>query len=189
MQQLVNQQTYESAQQLVQLMEQEVHHYAADTEQSDDITLLAIKWKDQENGQPDSGNGHEPVTLNLKPLSGEIDRLKPYIVDVATKAGIDTKETKRLRAAVEEAVTNVVNYGQATFITLQAEKTDGRLKITIEDDGQPFDPTQDSPTDLSIPTDQRPPGGMGILMIQRMTDGQSYQRTDGHNILTLYKNI
>ena len=117
----------------------------------------------------------------------EIERLKPFINNAAVQAGIDTKEAKRLRAATEEAVANVINYGQATTITLQAKMTDGQLIITIDDDGLPFDPTQGSATDLSIPTDQRPPGGMGILMLQRMTDGLNYQRTDGHNILTLIK--
>ena len=41
---LVGEQTCDSAQQLVQQMAEQVHHYAADTEQSDDIALLAIKW-------------------------------------------------------------------------------------------------------------------------------------------------
>ena len=90
---------------------------------------------------------------------------------------------------MEEAVANVINYSEATAITLKADKANQQLVIIIEDDGQPFDPTQDSATDLSIPPDQRPPGGMGIHMMQRMTDGLSYQRLDGHNILKLFKNI
>ena len=175
--QLASQHTHDTAQQLVELMAQEVKHYAADTEQSDDITLLAIKWLDQGD------------TLILQASMEEIDRLKPFIEHAASRAGMIAKETKRLRAAVEEAVANVIHYGQATTITLQAEKTDGQLLITIDDDGLPFDPTQGSATDLSIPTDQRPPGGMGIIMLQRMTDGLSYQRTDGHNILTLIKTL
>lgn len=176
--QLVNQQHYDTAKQLVELMAQEVHRYAADTEQSDDITLLAITW-----------DSHAPCPLILQATMDEIDRLKPFVTDAASQAGIDAKETKRLRAAVEEAVANIINYGQATTITLKAEKTAGQLIITIDDDGLPFDPTQESPTDLSVPTDQRPPGGMGILMIQRMTDRQTYQRVDERNILTLFKNI
>ena len=119
----------------------------------------------------------------------EIDRLKPFITDAATQAGITGKEVKRLRAAVEEAVANVINYSGATTVTLQAEQANGQFIVTIDDDGSPFDPTQGSATDLSIPADQRPPGGMGIIMIKRMTDGQSYQRADGHNILKLFKNI
>lgn len=119
----------------------------------------------------------------------EIDRLKPFITDAATQAGIAGKEVKRLRAAVEEAVANAINYSGATALTLQTEQAQGQFIVTIDDDGSPFDPTQHTATDLSIPADQRLPGGMGIIMIKRMTDRQSYQRSEGHNILKLFKNI
>ena len=174
---LAGQLTHQTARQMVQQMADEVHRYAADTEQSDDITLLAIKW---------TGAASQ---LTISPTFDEIDRLKPFVTDAATQAGLSAKETKRLRAALEEALANVINYSEATAIMLTAEKADRQLVITIDDDGLPFDPTQDSPTDLSIPADQRPPGGMGIHMMQRMTDGLNYQRLDGHNILKLFKNI
>ena len=169
----VGEQACDTAQQLVQLMAHEVHRYAADTEQSDDITLLAVKRS----------------ALIVQATMDDIERLKPFITDAALQAGIDAKEAKRLRAAVEEAVANVINYSQATSIMLKTEKSGGKLIVTIDDNGLPFDPTLGSNTDLSIPIDQRPSGGMGILMMQRMTDGMSYQRLGGHNILKLLKNI
>lgn len=186
--QIVAQQTYDNARQLVELMAREVHSHAAGAEQSDDITMLAIAWQHQPDRtgapQPDSS-----LSLTLKPSMDEIDRLKSFITDAATQAGLAGKEAKRLRAAVEEAVANVINYSGATALTLQAEQAGGQFIVTIDDDGRPFDPTQHTATDLSIPADQRPPGGMGIIMIQRMTDRQNYQRSDGHNILKLFKNI
>ena len=174
---LAGQFAYDTAQQMVQQMADEAHRYAADTEQSDDITLLAIKW---------TGTASQ---LSVNATFDEMGRLKPFVTDVTSQAGLSPKEAKRLRAAVEEAVANVINYSEATAITLKADKANGQLIITIDDDGLPFDPTQDSATDLSIPADQRPPGGMGIHMMQRMTDQLSYQRLDGHNILKLFKNI
>ena len=177
MAELAGQFTYDTAQQLVQQMADEAHRYAADTEQSDDITLLAIRWTGA------------ATQLSMRASMDEIGRLKPFVTDVASQAGIAAKEIKRLRAALEEALANVINYSEATAITLTADKANGQLIITIDDDGLPFDPTQGSATDLSIPADQRPIGGMGIHMMQRMTDQLSYQRLDGHNILKLFKNI
>jgi len=176
--QLAGEHTDGTAQQLVELMENEVHRHAGGASQSDDITLLAIKW-----------TGAQPPTnhLSLRASMDDIGRLQPFIEQVAAQAGFDSKEMKRLRLAVEEAVANVINYGQATTITLQAEIADGTLQMTIDDDGQPFDPTQGSTTDLSVPPDQRPSGGMGIILLHTMTDALSYQRTDGHNILTIRK--
>ena len=218
-QQLVSQHGDSTAQQLVQTMTEEVQRFAAEAEQHDDITLLAIRWnidsreyegtgaqgrEDTPASDPASVFSRTPVpphprtsddtegkseVLALRASMDDIGRLKPFVEQAATEAGITGKEPARLRLAVEEAVANVINYGQATTITLQTAVRDRQLTVTITDDGQPFDPTDDSPTDLSVPADQRPPGGMGIVLLHQMTDGLSYQRSDGHNILTLLKNI
>ena len=172
----------DSPQQLAELMESEVHHHAGNAEQSDDITLLAIKW------QP---SHLSPLTSHLSMSSSmdDIGALEPFISQAAQQAGLEDRETKRLRLAVEETVANVINHGQATAITLQASVEDNQLVLTIDDDGQPFDPTAESTTDFSVPADQRPPGGLGIMYLHKMTDGLDYQRVDGHNILKILKTI
>ena len=125
----------------------------------------------------------------MKASLDDMPLVQPYIENVAREAGFDSKETKRLRLAVEEAVINTINYGQATTINLQASVADHQLTLIIDDDGQPFDPTQGSATDLSTSPDQRPPGGLGIIFLQTMTDGLSYRRTADHNVLTLIKKL
>jgi len=172
-QQVAREHASDSARQLVELMEAEVRRHAGNAEQSDDITLLAIKWQD--------------LQLSITASMDDIGQLKPFIDNVAQQADIDTKEAKRLRLAVEEAVANVINYGQATTIRLQATTNDNQLVLTIDDDGQPFDPTADSATDFSVPADERPSGGLGIMFLHEMTDGLEYQRIDGHNILRIRK--
>lgn len=125
--------------------------------------------------------------LILKPSMEETLQLQPFVAQAAEAAGIDNREAGRLRLAVEEAVANVINYSQATAITLRTAVEPGRLVLTIDDDGQPFDPTEGSTTDLTVPADQRPPGGMGIVLMQQMADGLSYRRVNGHNILRIEK--
>lgn len=117
----------------------------------------------------------------------EISCIEPFIAHVAKETGLEGREVKRLRLAVEEAVANIINHGQATTINLQATMDDHQLVLIIDDDGQPFDPTADSSTDFSVPADQRPPGGLGIMFLHQMTDGLEYQRLDGHNILKIVK--
>lgn len=180
--QIASEHTSDTARQLVELMEEEVHRHAANAEQSDDITLLAIKW----NYDPSSIIND---TLTMQASVDNMAFVQPYIENIAHQAGLSEKETKRLRLAVEEAVINVINYGQATVINLQASVADHQLTLTIEDDGLPFDPTQGSATDLDTPPDQRPPGGMGIILLQTMTDDLNYHRTAEHNVLTLIKKI
>ena len=170
--QLASKHSQDTAQQLVELMEAEVHRHAGDAEQNDDITLLAIRW------QPDQ--------ITMAASMDDIACIAPFIANVGQQAGMEVRESKRLRLAVEEAVANIINHGQATTIKLQA-KTYDQLVLTIDDDGQPFDPTADSSTDFSVPADERPPGGLGIMFLHEMTDGLEYQRIDGHNVLRIIK--
>ena len=172
--QLACEHSNDTARQLVEFMMDEVKRHAGDAEQSDDITLLAIRW------QPDQ--------ITMQASMDDINLLEPFIAHAAQQAGMEERNAKRLRLAVEEAVANVINHGQATVITLQAAVEDSQLVLTIDDDGQPFDPTIDSTTDFSVPADQRPPGGLGIMYLHEMTDGLDYQRVDGHNILKIRKN-
>ena len=167
-------------QQLIDDMMQAVHQHAGSAVQNDDITMLAIRiehlaWS------------VEP--LEVRAVMDEMDHVTAYVVDAAQQAGMSELETKRLRLAVEEVAANIVNYSGATSIRMAAAVDNGQLVVTIMDDGQPFDPTTADATDLSIPADQRPPGGMGIVLLRQMTDSQEYEYRSGRNVLTVRKKL
>jgi len=167
-------------QQLIDDMMQAVHQHAGSAVQNDDITMLAIRiehlaWS------------VEP--LEVRAVMDEMDHVTDYVVDAAQQAGMSELETKRLRLAVEEVAANIVNYSGATSIRMAAAVDNGQLVVTIMDDGQPFDPTTADATDLSIPADQRPPGGMGIVLLRQMTDSQEYEYRSGRNVLTVRKKL
>ena len=135
---------------------------------------------------PRSVGSHGPndnsfmLTLLIEnPSVGDVKRLKPFVAQAAGAAGLAESEAKQLRLAVEEAVANVVGYGGASAIALAAEAERGRVVLTIDDDGLPFDPTGASPTDLSVAADQRPVGGLGIVLMRELTDSLSYRRSGG----------
>ena len=183
-QQIVSEHAIDTARQLVGVLEAEERYHAGDAEQNDDITMLAIRW--QPNPQLLT---FSPSHLTMSASMDEIDRLAPFISHVAEQAAMEGREAKRLRLAAEEAVANIINHGQATTITLQATMDDNQLVLTIDDDGQPFNPTGESATDFSVPADERPPGGLGIMFLHEMTDGLEYQRIDGHNVLRIIKRV
>ena len=179
--QLVAAHTGESARQFVTLMEDAAHRHANGARQTDDITLLAVKWL--------GAASPLPLTARFSSSMAEMGRLEPFVQQAAALVSLSDREAKRLRLAVEEALANIVNYGKATAVTLQATVEDQSLVVTIDDDGLPFDPTAASPVDLTVPADQRPPGGLGIMFICQMADSLAYERVNGHNILRIRKTI
>lgn len=119
----------------------------------------------------------------------DIEQMDPFIANASQQAGLTTKEGKQIRLALEEAVANVINYSQATYVNFDAYIGDGCLKVTVTDDGIAFDATAGSPTDFSLRPDERPAGGLGIMLLHQMTDDLSYQRMENRNVLTLIKKI
>ena len=173
---LARQHSDETPRHLVELMEAAAHNHAAGIEQSDDITLMALRWLGSNR-------------LELRTDGSDLALLEGFVEQVARRAHLSDYETPRLRVAVEEAVTNVISYARATSIVLTSEVRDAVLRLTVTDDGQPFDPTTAPMADTSIPADQREEGGLGILFIRRMSDALEYRRENGRNILTIKKNI
>ena len=165
-----------SPRQLVGLMASDAHRHTGSAEQSDDITLLAIRWQ--------GGN-----TLTLRTDGGDLHQLEAFVEAVGNRAHLSGHETPRLRLAVEEAVTNVIRHAHATSIRLDSEVRDGVLHVTLTDDGQPFDPTQAPDVDTTVPADQRVEGGLGILFMRHMSDALTYCREGERNVLTIKKEI
>ena len=64
-----------------------------------------------------------------------------------------------------------------------------RLKVVIDDTGTPFDPTIEKKVDITLSAEERQVGGLGILLVRELMDAINYEHINGHNILTLRKEI
>ena len=99
----------------------------------------------------------------------------------------------KLRLALEEAVVNVMEYayptGDSGDISLQVSSDGQSLKFVIKDQGGAFDPTMKELPDTTLSVEDRPIGGLGILLVREMMDSINYERTGGMNVLTLIKKI
>ena len=160
---------------LIERMQQSVADFVGDAEQSDDLTMLAVQWL-------------TPHDFTLSSIS-EIPYLSDFVINTSNRAGLSHRDSMRLRLAIEEAVVNVIKYSGASDVTITADITDSQLQFAIIDTGEPFDPTVAPDVDISLPAEERPIGGLGIHYIRRMSDDVDYCYKDGHNILTIYKNI
>ena len=110
------------------------------------------------------------------------------MTNLAAEACLPTEKVSRLDLAIEEWATNVCRHaylgGNGTVWV--AVWWDGpTLAVELSDEGSPFDPTAATEPDISLPLEERSPGGLGLLLMRRMVDEVSYRR-DGHrNVVTL----
>ena len=173
--------------QLLETVIAEVKQFSGNTEQSDDLTLLALKYTPSQEQEVLS----EELTLHNDVK--EVEALGPYIKQIAGQLGIEKSLTNKLRLAVEEAVVNVMEYaypkGTQGEVNIRATSDGKRLKFIITDSGIFFNPTEVSAADTSLSVEERPIGGLGILLVRELMDSINYERIDGKNVLTLSKTI
>ena len=177
----------QSPSQLVNDMTNAVHLYVNGAEQSDDLTMLAIRYTKEQLEELFERD------ITLQNDIQEIEKLTTFIDEVCEAIGMDSTTTMKMNLAIEEAVVNVISYGYRTGaqgeVNIKAQANSVRLKFVITDNGKPFDPTTRPEIDTTLSADERDIGGLGIHLIRRIMDSMNYERMDDKNILTLNKNI
>ena len=174
-----------AAQPLVGEIARQVHLFAKDAEQSDDLTLLAIRYQRKKETYVLED------TITLKNNVGQIDLLSDFSKTVFSRLKMNRKEANGMRLAVEEAVVNVISYAypedETGDIVVQA-KSDGRqVQFVIIDSGAAFDPTKIQRANTTMAAEERPIGGLGLFLVRKMVDSINYERVEGKNVLTLRK--
>ena len=174
-------------QEILEQVTEAVHGFVKNAEQSDDLTMLAIRYT------PKQFKSKLTETLVLKNDVHEVSRFSSFIKQAMEKLNIEKSLARRLRLAVEEAVVNVIDYAYPACtegeITVRIMSDGQRLHCQIIDSGVPFDPTAKEKADTSLSAEDRQIGGLGILLVRELMDSINYERTDGRNILTLIKRI
>ena len=167
-------------------MEQAVSAFVGDAPQSDDLTMLFIHYLGKD---PESLGTHLFMHNDVR----QIRRLEPWLDGVAKEYNLDPMLVPGLNLALEEAVTNVVLYaypkGSYGSIELDAARSGNQLRFVLSDAGKPYDPTARPPVDITAGVEERPIGGLGVHLVRQIMDSVTYEWKDGHNILTMIKNI
>ena len=172
---------------LIEQVIADVHGFVGEAEQSDDLTMLAFHYTPGEFRTILS----DKITLFCD--ISRIPELSRFLDGIAVKLEMDPVLVGQLQLAAEEAVVNVMNYaypeGSKGNVTIKAASDGHTLKLTIIDSGIAFDPTAKEKADTTLSAEERPIGGLGILMVREMMDSVNYERVDGRNILTISKKI
>ncbi|MDR3575241.1 MAG: SpoIIE family protein phosphatase [Anaerolineaceae bacterium] len=126
-----------------------------------------------------------------------LERIGGYIMAAAKSAGLERARTFRLRLAVDEIATNIINYGYQRaglegVILVEADLDEHALTITLDDTAGYFDPTLRPPPPAEYftkPLEEREIGGLGVYLAIQSVDQFHYQRLQdhNHNVFIMYR--
>ncbi|MBR4565139.1 MAG: SpoIIE family protein phosphatase [Paludibacteraceae bacterium] len=161
--------------QVIDAMQSAVASFVGEAEQSDDLTMFAIRFDAQ----------HYSLVMR-----NDIQQI-PTLAEWIETIGLPPELNMPINLALEEVVSNVMLYaypGTRGRVLVECTRTD-KLVFTITDSGMPFDPTLQKDPDMTQSVEDRPIGGLGIFLVRQIMDDIRYERKDGKNILTLVKNL
>lgn len=165
-----------------------VNNFAGGARQSDDITMLAMRYG-QEIGSAEVGSFDLSITNKMSEIGGVIKAFESY----SEKSGIPVPIAMKFNLVFDDLLNNIVSYafpaGGEHEIKIHAEKSADSVLLTVEDDGIPFNPFARSEADTSQSLEDREIGGLGIHLIRNIMDEASYERRNDHNIVNLIKKL
>jgi anti-sigma regulatory factor (Ser/Thr protein kinase) len=130
--------------------------------------------------------------LHVEPQVSEIPRVLDWVEACCGAERVGDEVRLKMMLAIEEAVTNVINHAFAGsppphLIRVHLEITAELFAAEVIDNGQAFDPTTAPDPDLTLPLEQRTPGGLGIYLMRNVTDRLRYSHGAAGNVLRLEK--
>ena len=127
--------------------------------------------------------------LEIKNRLDDLEAVSEWVNDCADRFQLTPKCAFRLDLILSEAITNVIQNAyrdEVDHIILITLEPKGNTVITeLQDDGFPFDPTQNPAITLPTSLETATEGGLGIHLIRSYTEALYYRRQDDRNILTM----
>jgi anti-sigma regulatory factor (Ser/Thr protein kinase) len=119
-----------------------------------------------------------------------LPRVDAFLGEVCSGAGLGRDTCLRLTLLVEELFTNTVVHGHGgdseAPVRIECEVSPGRVALTYEDTGPAHDPFARVITpDTGAGVEERPVGGLGVLLVSEMAQQVEYQRAGDRNRISL----
>ena len=156
---------------LVEAMQANVETFVDGADQSDDLTMMAIRYQ-------------MPALI----MRNDIEQI-PTLSEWIDSLSIPEELNMPINLALEEIVTNVMLYAYPGKHGQVLVEYTAPLIFTITDSGIAFDPTKKEEVDTTLSAEERPIGGLGIHLVRQIMDEVIYERVDDKNVLTLIKHI
>ena len=153
--------------------------FSEGTPQADDITILSIKYL----APP------RVVTRSFPCVREAIADATAYLDETLAAAGCPAAVHTKLDIILDEITSNIVNHSGASGFEIDVAFVDNpsAVRLTFTDDGAPYNPLAHIDPDITLSAEERPIGGLGILMVKRMSDAVEYSRVRSRNVLTILK--
>ena len=132
--------------------------------------------------------------LEIDAKLSNLEEVLDFVNRHLKKVNCPEKTRIQVDIAVEEICVNIAHYaynpevGKATIRVELSEKP-LTISLTFMDNGKPYDPLSRKDPDVTLNSEQRQIGGLGIYMVKKSMDDIQYSYKNGTNMLTFKKKL
>ena len=175
---------FETVEDNVHSMVSAVKRFQGGADQFDDMTLLAVQFL----RAPEESAGPK-MELTVPNRLTENLRVKKHFDTFSEHYGIPEQVRLKINVVFDELLTNIISYAyqddREHNIGIKVELSADRLKVSMVDDGIPFNPLGVETPDTALPLEEREIGGLGIHLVRKMMAKVSYRRRIDKNVITV----
>jgi anti-sigma regulatory factor (Ser/Thr protein kinase) len=161
-----------------------VEEFTAGADQVEDMTLLALQF----SRNPEETGGPK-LELTIPNSLSENARVKEHFDAFSAHYGIPDRTRLKMHVVLDELLTNIISYAylddEKHDIGIKVELSADRLKMSLVDDGIPFNPLGLETPDTELSLEERKIGGLGIHLVRKIMDRVSYRRRIDKNVITV----
>ena len=123
----------------------------------------------------------------------ELPRVSGLVDELARARHLPSSVVADLQVVLDEVLVNLIRHGYRDDgihqIRVRLTADARRVRIDVEDDGQPFDLRTAPPPDRVSPLQARRPGGLGLHFVRSLMSDVRYASAEGRNHLVLTRNL
>ncbi len=127
----------------------------------------------------------QTVVLTFRNETDDLEQGRQRLRTHLEAVGIDVHVIHRIEIVVEEMITNILRHGyQGTTggeVRVSVQRGDGCMELIFDDDAVPFDPGHLPVRDSSRSLSEVRPGGLGLLLLSKMSNEVCYERIGRRN--------
>jgi serine/threonine-protein kinase RsbW len=129
------------------------------------------------------------VELRISQWPGGLGQIRGALHALSEQGHLSDEVSEALVLALEELVANVFEHGAGGEVVLSMICDGGQLVAEVVDSGPAFNPLAADDPDIGAGIDERPVGGLGVLLVRALMDRVHYRRSEGHNHVYLTKRL
>jgi serine/threonine-protein kinase RsbW len=137
------------------------------------------------------------VIVRLPAVPESLATATAFVEERAQALGMPAMQLPTLDLLLEEVVVNVYSHaykdqGGTLEVEVYPQEQAGKISgvcLVVRDWGTPFNPLSATPPDTTQSVEDRPIGGLGLLLVEEMATSCRYRYVDGTNELTMCLDI